>query len=61
MSNIEILNTVRTDAADFGLDPVTYLLDEAASARRSGDYITARQAIAQAGTHNLFGEGPRLP
>lgn len=61
MSAIEILDTVRHDARAFDIDPVTYLLEEAASARRWGDYETARQALQQANTHNLLGEGPTLP
>lgn len=61
MSYTEIMTIVRDDATAFDTNPVTYLLAEAASARRAGDYHTAKQAICQAAHFNDLGEGPTLP
>ena len=61
MSQSQILATIREDAAAFGTNPVTYLLEEAASSRAWGDFETARHALRHAAQFRSLGNGPRLP
>ena len=61
MSQTQILDIIRSDAAEFGTNPVTFLLDQATASRFDGDLDTARSALGHARRLRDLGEGPRLP
>ena len=61
MSQSQILDIIRTDAAAFSMDPVLFLLDQATASRIDGDTYSARHALQNARTFRSMGHGPRLP
>lgn len=61
MSQSQILDIIRHDAAAFDMDPVLFLLDQAVASRIDGDTHSARHALRNARTFRGMGHGPRLP